>query len=65
MERKLYRSRNQMIAGVCSGIAEYFGLDATLIRVIYAILSFFSIGFPGLFLYIILWIIMPLKNDLM
>lgn len=59
MQRKLIRSNNQMIAGVCAGIAEYVGWDITLVRVIYAILSVFSAGFPGLLLYIILWIVMP------
>lgn len=59
MQRKLTRSNNQMIAGVCAGIAEYVGWDVTLVRVIYAILSVFSAGFPGLLLYIILWIVMP------
>ncbi len=59
MQRKLTRSNNQMIAGVCAGIAEYVGWDITLVRVIYAILSVFSAGFPGLLLYIILWIVMP------
>jgi len=59
MQRKLTRSNNQMIAGVCAGIAEYVGWDVTSVRVIYAILSVFSAGFPGLLLYIILWIVMP------
>jgi phage shock protein PspC (stress-responsive transcriptional regulator) len=61
VERKLTRSRDKKIAGVCAGIAEYFGWDATAVRVIYAILSVFSAGFPGLILYIILWLIMPEK----
>jgi phage shock protein C len=59
MQQKLTRSNNQMIAGVCAGIAEYFGWEITLVRVLYAILSVFSAGFPGLILYIILWIVMP------
>lgn len=59
MQRKLTRSNNQMIAGVCAGIAEYLGWDTTLVRVLYAVLSVFSAGFPGLLLYIILWIVMP------
>jgi phage shock protein PspC (stress-responsive transcriptional regulator) len=59
MQRKLIRSNNQMIAGVCAGIAEYVGWDITMVRVIYAVLSVFSAGFPGLLLYIILWIVMP------
>jgi len=59
MHKKLHRSRNQMIAGVCAGIADYFNIDPTLVRIIYVLLSIFSAGFPGLLLYIILWIVMP------
>lgn len=59
MQKKLRRSNNTMIAGVCAGIAEYFDLDPTLIRVAYAFLSFFTAGFPGILLYIILMIVMP------
>ena len=58
-DKKLTRSTNKMVAGVCAGIAEYFDLDPTLVRVVYAALSLFSAGFPGLLLYIILLIIMP------
>jgi phage shock protein C len=63
MNKKLKRSKNQMLAGVCAGIAEYFDMDVTLVRVIYALLSIFSAGFPGLVLYIILWVVMPLSDD--
>jgi len=42
MEKKLRRSKDQMIAGVCAGIAEYLGLDATLVRVGYVLLSILS-----------------------
>ena len=38
MEKKLKRSANKMIAGVCGGLAEYLGMDATIVRVIYALL---------------------------
>jgi len=62
MEKKLRRSNDQMIAGVCAGIAEYLGVDVTLVRVGYVILSVLSAGFPGTLLYIILWMIMPRKN---
>ena len=44
--KKLYRSPNRIIAGVCGGIADYFDVDPTLIRVIYMILSLFSAAFP-------------------
>ncbi|MDD5185615.1 MAG: PspC domain-containing protein [Paludibacter sp.] len=63
MNKKLKRSRNQLVAGVCAGIADYFEWDPTLVRVAYALLSIFSAGFPGLVLYIILWIIMPLSDE--
>ena len=57
--KRLYRSSNRMIGGVCAGIAEYFGIDPTLVRVGYAALSVLSAGFPGLLLYLIMLIIMP------
>jgi phage shock protein PspC (stress-responsive transcriptional regulator) len=60
--KKLTRSANKMLAGVCGGIAEYFDIDPTLIRVCYAALSVFSAAFPGLILYIILMLIMPEKD---
>ena len=59
VERKLMRSSNKILAGVCGGIAEYFEVDPTLIRAIYAILAVFTTGFPGLLLYLILMLIMP------
>ena len=62
--KKLFRSSNRMFAGVCGGIAEYFDLDPTLIRVVYVILSMFSAGFPGLLVYIILMILMPNYDQL-
>lgn len=61
--KKLTRSRNKMLGGVCAGIAEYFDIDPTLVRAIYAVLSVFSAGFPGLLLYIILLIIMPNSEE--
>ncbi len=61
MTKKLTKSNDKTVSGVCGGIAEYFDLDPTLVRVAYAILSVFSAGFPGLLLYIILAIIMPNK----
>ena len=60
-EKKLTRSADKKIAGVCGGIAEYFGVDPTVIRIAYVILTFFSAGFPGLVLYLILMLLMPEK----
>ena len=56
--RKLYRSRNQrMLAGVCGGLAEYFNVDATLIRVLFLVLTVF--GGSGLVIYVVMWLIVP------
>ncbi|MCF0203444.1 MAG: PspC domain-containing protein [Bacteroidaceae bacterium] len=63
MEKRLKRSvYDKKLAGVCGGIAEYFDIDPTLVRVGYLCLSFFSAAFPGLILYIILAIVMPSDN---
>lgn len=51
-----------MIGGVCGGVAEYFDVDPTIVRVAYACLTVFSAGFPGVVLYLILCLIMP-RND--
>jgi len=56
----LQRSRrSRMIAGVCGGLATWFGWDVTLVRVLYVLVSILSVGFPGVLVYIVLWIIMP------
>ena len=57
-KRNLMRSNNRMIAGVCSGIADYFGWDITLVRIIYVLLTFFT-AFSGGIVYLILWLVMP------
>ena len=57
---ELYRNSSRgKIAGVCAGIADYFGWDASMVRVGYVVLSIFSAGFPGFLAYVILWIVMP------
>lgn len=48
-----------MVAGVCGGLAEYFDIDSTLVRVAYVLLSVLSAGFPGLLVYFVLWLIVP------
>jgi phage shock protein C len=63
MEKKLYRSRNQMIAGVCAGLADYLNVDVTIIRVAYVLLSVLSAAFPGILVYIILMIVIPLEEN--
>ena len=58
--RPLRRPRgNRVIAGVIGGLADYFGLDPTLSRVIYVLVSIFSAAFPGILVYILLWILIP------
>ncbi len=55
----LKRSYNKIIAGVCAGLAEWLGWDPTVVRVGYVLLSVLSAAFPGILVYIILWIVMP------
>jgi phage shock protein C len=58
--RRLTRSsRHKIIAGVCGGIAEYFDLDPTVVRVAYVLLSIASVAFPGILAYIVLMFVMP------
>jgi phage shock protein C len=56
---QLKRSKNSIIAGVCGGIAEKFNWDPSLVRVGYVLLSILSAAFPGILVYIILWVILP------
>jgi phage shock protein C len=57
LKRLMRSSRDKKIAGVCAGIAEYFDLDPTLVRVLWLIAIFF--GGTGLLLYVVLWIVLP------
>ncbi|MCB0497907.1 MAG: PspC domain-containing protein [Cyclobacteriaceae bacterium] len=60
MERKLVRTVNdKIIAGVCGGIAKYLGWDPAIVRLLYVLVSIFSVAFPGILVYIVLWIVMP------
>lgn len=59
----LYRSnRSNLIAGVMGGIAERFGWNANLLRLIFVIISIMSAAFPGILVYLVLWLVMP-KNQ--
>jgi phage shock protein PspC (stress-responsive transcriptional regulator) len=63
--KRLYRSStDKMIGGVCGGIAEYFAVDPTLVRLGYILLSIFTI-FSGVPAYLILWIVVPKRKSLM
>lgn len=61
---KLRRSSSdKMIAGVIGGIARYFGFDSTMARVLYVVLSVISVAFPGILVYILLWVVMPQEGE--
>jgi len=56
----LTRSReDKMIAGICGGIAKSLGWSSTSVRVLYVLVSVLSAAFPGILVYVILWIVMP------
>jgi phage shock protein C len=58
--KPLRRSRsNRMIAGVVSGLADYLGIDVTLARVLFVLLSVCSSAFPGVLVYVLFWIFTP------
>ncbi len=58
--RRLRRSTSdRMIAGVCGGLARYFDLDPTVVRVAYVVVSLLSAAFPGILVYIVLLFVMP------
>ena len=61
--RKLRRSSDAMIAGVCSGIADWLGWPAFRVRLIYVIVSVLSAAFPGIVVYLVLWFLMPKAGD--
>jgi len=56
----LRRSRtSRVIAGVCGGLAEWLGWDPSLVRVLYVLVSILSVAFPGILVYLVLWVAMP------
>lgn len=60
--KKLYKSNNRMICGVCAGIAEYLGIDPTVVRLPWAALGLTG---TGILLYIIAALVMPENMDVM
>ena len=64
MKKRLTLSDDRKLGGVCGGIAEYFDVDPTLIRIVYAALTLFT-AFCGIMLYPILYIIMPSKSKVL
>ena len=64
VKRKLARSRSdKMLGGVCGGIAEYFDWPSWVVRFVYVVVSILSAAFPGILIYLLLWLLMPLKNE--
>lgn len=64
MDKKLYRSKtDKKICGVCGGIAEYFGMDSTIIRIIWVLVSVFLLNVMGLLVYFICALIIPEAPD--
>jgi phage shock protein PspC (stress-responsive transcriptional regulator) len=61
VKRRLARSRDKMIAGVCGGIADYAGCDPTVVRVAYILICVFTF-FSGALAYLVLWIVMPAED---
>lgn len=65
MKKRLFKDKSTgILSGVCSGIAQYFDTDISLIRILYVALSIFSAAFPGIIVYIILAIILPEKSSI-
>ena len=50
---------DRVIAGVCGGLARWLGWDPTLVRVLYVVVSVLSAAFPGILVYLVLWVVMP------
>lgn len=57
--RLLLSQTDKKLAGVCGGLADYFDVDSTLVRIIFLVLTVFSLGMGGVLLYLILWAVMP------
>jgi len=60
----LLRSRqNRIIAGVCGGLADWLGWSPTWVRILYVLVSIISAAFPGILVYVILWIVIPTRGS--
>lgn len=58
-KRLVRSSTDRWVAGVCGGVAEYFGWDPNVVRLVYVLFSLCSAAFPGTLIYVILWLVMP------
>ena len=58
--KRLYRSRRESkLAGVCGGVADYLEADPTVVRVVFLLGTMITGFFPGIFIYLVMWVIMP------
>ncbi len=55
-------SGDRIIAGVCGGIARWLGWSPTVVRILYVVVSVLSAAFPGILVYILLWLLMPQES---
>ena len=62
MSRPLARSADAKLAGVCGGVAEWLDIDPTAVRIVWLLGTMFTVGFPGVLLYLLLWVMMPGPN---
>jgi phage shock protein PspC (stress-responsive transcriptional regulator) len=63
--RKLYLSdKDRKIAGVCGGLADYFGIDSTIVRILWALAVVVSYG-TGFILYLVFWLIVPRERNIL
>jgi len=61
----LRRSRsNKVIAGVVGGLAKYFGMDPTIARILFVVVSVISAAFPGILVYVVLWVVLPQESEI-
>ena len=59
MSKRLYKSSDKKISGVCGGIAEYFALDPSIVRILWAVLTLVTSAFPGIVIYIVMAFVLP------
>jgi phage shock protein PspC (stress-responsive transcriptional regulator) len=64
LDRPLRRSRrHRVVAGVCGGLADWLGWDVTLVRILYVAVSLLSTAFPGILVYLVLWVLIPEQRE--
>jgi phage shock protein C len=54
--------RHRLLGGVCGGLAGWLGRDPSLVRALYVVVSVCSAAFPGILVYVVLWILIPLED---